>query len=391
MKYNDSLDITFSQQITGIRDLFTNYIYFDEIHSSDEIFFIPPLAVETLTISNFIRAINITTNNLNKQITFSSSNVINNLTIANNLILSNINVKSNNILIINSNRNLIDTGINFIALSNLNNYSINQNKIACFDTSGIITSLNVSRNLLSNINFIASSSNSMTILTNNGLFEPLFLNKSIINNLNSINNITNSLLFIDSNNQLKNTSSININSLTNLLNLYNFNQLNSYNHTRINLNLNSDSLSVNSNLYIGTLMISSNNLNRLTMNSRIIGDDVLRTIMKIPTNNNDRVISSIDNFTSGIKRYDVSLLSGLNITIEVNPNDDIGSDVSKQAHNLMRRSAIQNWQTQSVFLDYRSDSKTAISKNVYDDKSIAKSHKGFCTLGMRLCGLVVEK
>lgn len=366
MKYNDSLDITFSQQITGIRDLFTNHIYFDEIHSSDEIIFIPPSTIETLSITNFIKGINITTNNLNKQITFSSSNVINNLTITNNLILSNINIKSNNILILNSNRNLIDTGINFIALSNLNNYSLNQNKIACFDNSGIITSINVSRNLLSNINFI-SSTNSMTLITNNGIFEPFFINKSILNNLNSINNIPNSLLYINNNLELKNTSTININSLTNLLNLYNFNQLNSYNHTRINLNLNSDSLSLNSNLYIGSLNISSNNLNRLTMNSRIIGDDVIRTIMRIPTNNNDRVLTSIDNFTSGIKRYDVSLLSGLTITLEVNPNDDIGSDVSKQAHNLMRKSAIQNWQTQSVFLDYRSDAKTAISKNVYDD------------------------
>ena len=369
VKYNDVLDITYSQTISGIRDTFTNYIYIDESHTSTsgtDMIYISASNIQTLNNPNFLTAINIHTTNLNKNILYSSSNIITNLT-TNNISLNNSLFKSGNILSTN-NRFINDTGISASIFSNLTNFNNNSNKITCFDNNGILTSINVSSNLLSNVNYI-STCNSFIPISSNGIYQPFFIHKNNISNLNILTNNPNSLVIIDNNSNYSTIPALNIGSFTTVLNLFNFNHPNSFGHTRINTNLNINELSVNNNLFVGLHTISSNRINQLLLNNKPIGTEIFKNQIKIP-NLNDITISSNQISTGGIvfiKRYNVSLNTGINISLEINMIDDLFDD-NKKVTNIFKRDSNLFWQTQNNFLDYRNQGNTFSSyKYIIDD------------------------
>jgi len=369
VKYNDALDITYSQTVSGIRDTFTNYIYIDETHTSSvgtDMIYISPSNIQTLNNPNFLNAIHINTINLNKNINFSSSNNITNIT-TNNINLNNSLFKSGNILSTN-NRFIADTGISASIFSNLQNFNTNSQKITCFDNNGIITSLNVSCNLLSNVNYI-SSFNSFVPISSNGIYEPFFINRHNISNLNVLTNKPNSLVIIDNNSNYNTIPAVNIESFTNVLNLFNFNHQNPYTHTKINTNLNMDEVSINNKLFVGFHTITSNRINQLLVNNKPLGSEIFKNQIKIP-NIYDITISSNQVSTGGIvfiKRYNVVLNSGLTINLEINMIDDLFDD-NKKVTNIFKRNPNLFWQTQNNFLDYRNQGNTFSSyKYIIDD------------------------
>jgi len=368
IKYNDLLDITFTQTISGTRDLFINHIFIDEIQTtSDNVVFIPATSIETLNLPNFTRAINIFSKNLNSNITYSSSNVFNYLSTSN---LNISGVRSSNLLILDNNRNVIDTNVSFNIFSNLRNTSGFANKVACFDNNTSLNVLNINQNVLNTIGS-AVNTNSQILITNNGNYEPLIVNRNTLSNLNLVSSNPNSILVIDANSNLRTTNTIDIANVVKIMSVFDFNFSNSYNHRlKINSNTNIDNISVNNNLYVGGHIISSNyKSNRLYVNNQEIGENIFRLIIKIP-NNND-VITAINNslpILNNIRKYIITLSSKFNISLEVDENDD-DMDITNIVYNLFNKFKFRRWKTQNNFLDYRAFYNVNAFKYLYNDTS----------------------
>ena len=368
IKYNDLLDITFTQTISGTRDLFINHIFIDEIQTtSDNVVFIPATSIETLNLPNFTRGINIFSKNLNSNITYSSSNVFNYLSISN---LNISGVRSSNLLILDNNKNVIDTNVSFNIFSNLRNTSGFANKVACFDNNTSLNVLNINQNVLNTIGS-AVNTNSQILITNNGNYEPLIVNRNTLSNLNLVSSNPNSILVIDANSNLRTTNTIDIANVVKIMSVFDFNFSNSYNHRlKINSNTNIDNISVNNNLYVGGHIISSNyKSNRLYVNNQEIGENIFRLIIKIP-NNND-VITAINNslpILNNIRKYIITLSSKFNISLEVDENDD-DMDITNIVYNLFNKFKFRRWKTQNNFLDYRAFYNVNAFKYLYNDTS----------------------
>ena len=367
IKYNDILDITFTTNVSGIRDLFINHIYIDELQTStNDIVFIPANSIETLNLPNFTRAINTFSINLSSNINVANSNILNYLSTSNLNISSGIN--GNNILMINNNKDVVDTNISFNSLSNLRNTTNLINKIACFDSNGSLNVINVNQNILNALG-TAVQKNSQILITNNGTLEPLLVNKNNLSNLDIISSNPNSIVIIDENSNLKTTKTIDVANIDRLMSLYNFNFSNSLNHRlKLNSNTNIDNVSINSNLYIGGHIINSNyKSNRLYVNNKEIGEDIFRIIVKIP-NNEDKIIS-INNsipISNNIKKYIITLNNGINITIEVEENDD-STDITTLPYNIFNKFKARYWKTQNNFVNYNDFYNTNSFKYIYDD------------------------
>jgi hypothetical protein len=367
IKYNDLLDITFTSTISGFRDLFINHIYIDELQTStNDILFIPATTIETLNLPNFTTAINTYSINLSSNVIINNSNILNYLSTGILNISSNVNVS--NILMLNSNKNLIDTNISFNSLSNLKNSTNLINKIACFDDYGFLNSINLNRNILNSFE-TAIQKNNQILITNNGIYEPLLINKNNLSNLDIISSNPNSIVIIDQFSNLRTTKTIDVANVDKLMGLFNFNFSNNFNHKlKLNSNTNIDNFSINSNLYIGGHIINSNyKSNRLFINNKEIGEDIFRIIVKIP--NNDDRISSINNsipILNNIKKYVITLTNGINITIEVDENDD-SIDITTLPYNIFNKYKYRQWKTQNNFVNYNDFYNTNSFKYVYDD------------------------
>jgi len=367
IKYNDNLDITFTQSINGVRDLFINHIFIDELQTStNDILFIPASTIETLNLPNFTYAINTFTLNLNKKINFSNSNILNYLSTSN----LNINgsIKSSNLLMLNNNNDLIDINIHFNTLSNLTNTSSFNNKIACFDNNGSLNVINLNQNVLNSLANIVQT-NSQILLTNNGSFEPLTVNKNNLSNLNIISSNPNSIVIIDANSNLRTTKTIDVANVDKLMGLFDFNINNSFNHKlKLNSNTNIDNFSINSNLYIGNHIINSNyKSNRLYINNKEVGEDIFRIIIKIP-NNDDRIVA-INNsipILNNIRKYIITLSNGFNISIETDENDD-NTDITNLPYNIFNKFKFRRWKTQNNFLNFNDFYNVNSYKYIYDD------------------------
>jgi hypothetical protein len=367
IKYNDLLDITFTSTISGVRDLFINHIYIDQLQTStNDILFIPANSIETLNLPNFTRAINTFSINLSSNINIANSNILNYLSTSNLNISSGIN--GNNLLMINNNRNVTDTNISINSLSNLRNTSGLINKIACFDSNGSLNVINLNQNILNTFGS-AIQRNSQILITNNGTFEPLLVNKNNLSNLDVISSNPNSIVIIDQNSNLRTTNTIDVANIDKLMNLYNFNFSNSFNHRlKLTSNTNIDNFSINSNLYIGGHIINSNyKSNRLYINNKEIGEDIFRIIIKIP-NNDDRIVA-INNsipISNNIKKYIITLNNGIKITIEVDENDD-NTDITNLPYNIFNKFKFRRWKTQNNFVNFNDFYNTNSFKYIYDD------------------------
>jgi hypothetical protein len=369
VKYNDLLDITFTTTVSGNRDLFINHIFIDQLQTStNDISFIPATSIENLNLPNFTRGINTFSLNLANNINTASSNVLNYLSTSNLNISSGINIS--NLLMINNNKNVVDTNISFNTLSNLRNTSQLINKIACFDNTGSLNVVNINQNILNSFGN-ATQINSQILITNNGSFEPLLVSKNNLSNLNYISSNPNSIVIIDNNSNLKTSKTIDVANIEKIMSVFNFNYNNNYNHLlKLNFNTNIDNFSINSNLYIGGHTITSNyKSNRLFVNSKEIGEDIFRIIIKIP--NNDDRIASINNsiaIVNNIKKYIITLTNGINITIQVDENDD-SIDITTLPYNIFNKFKTRYWKTQNNFLNFNDFYNTNSFKYIYDDFS----------------------
>jgi hypothetical protein len=372
IKFNDALDIPLlNSQITN-RDLFTNIIYIDQFYtsSSTDINFIPASSISFFSLlflsSPYLyKATNISTIYLNSNINFFNSNV-NNYLKTNEFIINNPSIKTSNLLFLDDNYKIADSGISSNIISGLKNINFSSNKIIATNNLGSLTAIDVSCNLMININTIANTSSNI-LISSNGIFEPLTINKNNLINLNSINNISNSILIINSNSQLQTTSSLNINNINNVLNLFTF----SNNIVFCNSNLSSTNFIVNSNLFINNILINSNN-NRLFINNNQLPDDIFKIIIKFPPNDLTPVISINNSFTSDIKAYNLNYNNNpfFNLLIKIYADDD-NTELFKKPFNIFFRNRNRLWQTNNNFKNFNNiNNNLGIIKYLENDTSL---------------------
>jgi len=356
IKYNDLLDISINQPISSTREYINNLIYIDGLNTStnNEIEFIYPIINEVLGNTNFFKAILINSTILNKFGSYYSNLAISDLTILNS------SFTCNNLLMINSNKNLSDSGISSNVLKNLKN--LIPNNILISDNYGNINTINISSDLLSNINFISKTNNNI-LISNNNLFEGFTINKNNLSNLNNIHLIPNSIPFINNNNQLITSSTVKTDNISNVLQLFNFNTNDLFAFCNSNLKINE--LSITSNLYIGNNIITSNyKYNRFTVNNREIADDIFKLIIRIP-GFNDNYATPTHNTSGAIIKYFVKLDSGFDINLEVDRNDD-NTNINYKIYNIFNKSKDFFWLTQANFRSYINTSYGGV-KSLYND------------------------
>jgi len=362
IKYNDLLNITLTQPLTALQQIeyINNMIYFDVLNTSSitDIEFIPRTTNEILGDTTvFFKA-----NLINSIILNKNGSSFSNLSTS-NLILNNSSFNSGNILMIDNNKNIIDSGISSNILTALAGIPNNPNKIVISDTKGSINFLNVSPLLLSNIDQIAKV-NSKILISSNNLFEDFTINKNNLSNLNFINNTSNSILIINNNNELKTTTSVRIDNISNVLSLFNFNTNQTFAICNSNIRFNT--------IHIGNNIITSNfKYNRIIVNNREIADDIFKLLIKIPDYND--IIQSANNIIgsiyTNIRKYVVLLKSGYSISLEVDANDD-NPDITKQVYRIFDKSVNTSWVSQANFLNYNAtilSQKYGNSRTLYND------------------------
>lgn len=356
IRYNDALDI-FNANRNVFREYIYNNIYIDAFNtsSSSEINFYPFSVIpETLLNDpnlNIFKAILINSTILNKNGCSFSNMSINNLKLTNS-------INSYNLLMIDNNKIIKDSGISSNLLIGLTN--LTGNKIVATDSIGNLTTLNISANLLSNIEF-NSRTDSRILISSNNLYEAFAINKNNLSNLNNIHITPNSILFINELNQLKTTTRVKTNNISNVLELFNFNTNNGYAICNSNININN--FSINSNLYIGNNIITSNyKYNRITVNNREIADDIFKLLIRIP-GINDKILAITD--VPNNNNYIINLESGFNITLDIENSDD-NPDITKKVYNIMKKSKDNYWLTQANFLSYIGTNYGA-EKKLYND------------------------
>ena len=164
--FNDNLNLTRTLE-TIIP--FKNLIFFDGFHTNNITTFDFPditisLSVTSVSVNYLSEAILINKTILNNNSTYTTSNIINNL-FANNLTITNSSITKQNVLMLDSNANIVDTGISSNIFSGLKIANYYANSIVGTDNRGILQSLQIPNNLLSNLNNISSLGSSAKIVT----------------------------------------------------------------------------------------------------------------------------------------------------------------------------------------------------------------------------------
>lgn len=353
IKYNDNIDFTKSRIISSSgRDYVNSIIYLDGLNTSTstEIQFIPATNPETFAGSTFYNAILIKTINFNK-----NGCVYRNFNTS-NLIIKNQSVNPYNLLTIDNNRTIIDSGISSNILNGLK--ITNPNKVIITDENGFIKISDVSSGILSNINY-QTKFNNQILITNNNTIEGITVNKNNLINLNNINSVPNSLVIINHLNELTTTNSINIGVLNNIANIFNLN-----NPYIIEFNA-----AIKSNyLYIANnLLATDSKYNRITINNREIADDIFKFLIKIP-NYNDYLtqILSLSAGTNLIHSYSLKFNNFINnIILEIDRSDNLGTD-NRKVINIFNKSLTQYWETSINFIGYNPITYGS-AKTLYND------------------------
>lgn len=355
VKYNDLLNVTLTQSINTVPEYINQVLYFDfqNTSSMSDIEFFPRTVAENIGDGTvFFKAILINAITLNGGGSTSYVNIK-----SSNITLTNPSYNTCNLLILDKNKNIVDSGISCNVLSGLG--GLNPNKVIVTDNKGSLSSLNVSSSLLSNIDYISKLNNKIMISSNN-LFEDFTINKNNLSNLNSIHIIPNSVVIINGNNELKTTTGVRIDNISNVLAVFNFESNVAVCNSNIKIN----------NLFIGEHLINSNyRYNRILVNNREIADDIFKLIIKIP-DFNDTVLAStniISSVYTNIRKYLITLKSGYSITLEVDANDD-NTDILKKVYRIFDKNPLTFWQSENNFLNYLStERKYGSIKKLYDD------------------------
>lgn len=359
IKFNDILDIVGLNPSLSNRSLFTNIIYIDTFNTtnSNEIQFSPPTELSFFNraiASSLYKAINIKTVILNKNQVNYSSNQISSLTV-NNITINNSNIKTSNLLFLDDNYRLVDSGITSNIVSGLREVNMSVNKLVATNGNGILTAIDVSSNLMFNISHVSLNTSSNILLSgSNGLYEPFFINKNNYIDINNININSNSIVIIDSNKRITNSGTVNINNISNILHLCDFGIPNNNRYVYFNSNINVIDSKINRNLYLGDIIINSNN-NRVYINNREIAEDIYKTCIKFPPislegspqNNNTQSIGNV-------VAFDVNYTDNyFNVILKVD-NLDNNIDIEKQVYNLFlrNRSSSNYWQTNANFKNF---------------------------------------
>jgi len=358
IKYNDLLNVTLTQSVNIAPEYINEVVYFDFLNTSsiDDIEFFPRTVNENIGEGTvFYKAILMNSTVLNKNGTAFSQLSASNLTLNNN------SFNSYNLLMLDINKNIIDSGISCNLISGL--AGSNPNKIIATDNKGSLSYLNISTSLLSNIDSISKTTNKIMI-SSNGVFEDFIINKNIFSNLNIINSVPNSILIINDSNELKTTTSIRVDNISNILSLFNFNTASNFTTFNSNIRFN--------NLYIGNHFITSNyKYNNILVNDRVIADDIFRLIIKIPDFNDSILTSSniLNSVYTNIRKYNVTFKSGYSIILEVDATDD-NTDILKKVYRVFDKSPSTFWQSETNFLNYQNTTRKYGSiKKLYDDNN----------------------
>jgi hypothetical protein len=354
IKYNDLLNVTLTQSINIAPEYINQVIYSDFINTSSitDIEFFPRTVNENIGEGTvFFKAILI-----NSMVLNNSGSAFSYLSVS-NLVLNNASFGTCNLLMLDKNRNIIDSGISCNVIAGLS--GSNPNKLVATDNKGFISYLNVSSALLSNIDVI-SKTNGKIMISSNSLFEDFTVNKNNLSNLNIINTIPNSVVIINGNNELKTTTTVRVDNISNVLGLFNFEKDLASATSNIKIN----------NLYIGNHIINSNyKYNRILVNNREIADDIFKLIVKIP-DFNDTILTSINIINSiytNTRKYVITFNSGYTITVEIDANDD-NTDILKKVYRIFDKNSLTFWQSEGNFLDYQSTTRKYGSiKKLYDD------------------------
>ena len=291
--FNNNLNITKFSTERNENQYFNNIIYAEEIqtkYNNSLIFTFPSTTSSYVSSSQgslvlLKNAKLISYTNLNTNINYTSNNDIKNLSCENIKFTKEIN--KNNVLITNSNSEIIETNISSNILAGLKIISYTTDSLVATDSNGVLKSLNIPNSLLNNLCNLVKTVNSNKIIATsaNGLsLNAVTYNPSILSNLNNINTNINSIVVINSNGNLTTTNTLSYNVFKNFeetLNLFSFSNENQ-NAVKINSNLNLKTI-YTSNIFIGNTSFTSNILtNRILVNNSEIGEDIFKNISKYP-------------------------------------------------------------------------------------------------------------
>jgi hypothetical protein len=385
-RYNPILNITSAVANNDfISEYINNITYIDFTNTSfmsNVEFIIRTPATNTINFDNDIysNANLISSRSLNK-----NNNIIN-LVNTRNLRTSNIqfstSIASSNFLILDSNKNIIDSGISSNSLSILSqfgNNTTNSNRILGTNSNGILSYLNVSSLLLSNINFHATTCNNTILISSNNLFEGFIINRNNLSNLNVITNFPNSLVVVNNSSQLSTVTNIPLSNIDNNLRLFNFNNININNNNYIfcNSNISLNNINVRSNINIGNSHIITSNLKftKPLINNREFAEDIFKLITKFPnipslqiTNKYETPFNPILPLTVPID-FSVTFNNGSVVSLGIHTSDN-NSDVNRKIYNIFDKSLTSYWISNANFLDYTNTSYGATIKLTDDPLSL---------------------
>jgi len=367
-KFNNALNITFfisPAQILQNNDYVNNLIYIDTTNTSsitDIEFLIKNPANNPINRDDdvYLNATLITSMNLN------NNSYIN--LYASNINFTNNNFNTSNILITDSSKTVTDSGVNINTLFGISRLTPTPNKVVGTNNLGVLNYLDAPASLLNNISY-NTQLNSQILITSNNLFKSVYINSNNLSNLNSIHTIPNSIVIINNNNELKTTTSVSVNNLSNVLRLFNF-------------SVNNSTVYCQSNMYFNNILfgnkhtINSNYIfNRISVNNREIADDIFKLIVRTPNysdilNNPDGKLLVAQSLNNTIpNKYGVFYNnSAYIIYIEIDVAD-VNGDANKLPVNLFDSTTPIGtetyWQSSANFLN----NTYVTNRSLYDDNS----------------------
>ena len=367
-KYNSILNITSfvtSIQILQNYDYVNNFIYIDATNTSSitDIEFLiknPDNNPANKDGDNdYLNTTLITAMNLN------NNSYIN--LYASNINFTNNNFNTSNILITDNSKTITDSGVNINTLFGISRLTPTPNKVVGTNNLGILNYLDIPASLLNNINY-NTQLNSQILITSNNLFKSVPINSNNLSNLNSIHTIPNSIVIINNNNELKTTTSVAVNNLSNVLRLFNF-------------SVNNSTVYCQSNMYFNNILfgnkhtINSNYIfNRISVNNREIADDIFKLIVRTPNysdildNDGKLLIAQSLNNTTPNKYGVIYNNSSYSIYIEIDVAD-VNGDANKLPVNLFDSvtsiSTETYWQSSANF----ANGTFKAYRSLYDDNS----------------------